>query len=85
MERNSGKDELNFKPLFINGKPIRRNLIRKYWSKIAKECYKRGCNCNGCDIIPPLESLTKCQIKYYVMGYIKLGYYPQTKENNDEE
>ena len=73
MERDSRDDGL----ILVNGKQIRRSLLRKTWTKLAKDCYKRGCNCYNCDLVPPLESLSKCRIKDYVMTYIKLGYYPR--------
>lgn len=85
MERNSGTDGLNYSAIFINGKPIRRSLIRKTWTKQAKECYERGCNCKGCKIVPSLETPAfKCRIKDYVMAYIKMGYYPKTEEDENE-
>ena len=61
----------------LDGKQIKKSLITQNWTYIAKECYKRGCNCYNCDLVPPLESLSKCRIKDYVMTYIKLGYYPR--------
>lgn len=86
MARNSRDDGLSYKAIFVNGKPIRRNLLRPTWTKLARACYERGCNCTNCDLIPKknLDSLYKCQVKYYVMGYIKLGYqYKESEENDD--
>lgn len=85
MERNCGDDGLNFKAIWVNGKPLRKSLIKRKWTYIAKECYKRGCNCRNCDLIPQLDSLVKCEIKDYVMAYIKLGYYPQDDEDEEEK
>ena len=85
MERNSGNNELKYSAIYINGKPIRRSLIRKTWTKLAKECYERGCNCRGCMLVPDLETPEfKCRIKDYVMAYIKMGYYPKTEEDENE-
>lgn len=74
MERDSRDDGLSFDAIFVGGRPIKRNLLRPTWTKLAKDCYKRGCNCHNCNLIPQLDSLHQCQVKYYVMGYIKLGY-----------
>ena len=85
MGRNSRDDGLNFKAVWVNGKPIRKSLIHKSWTYIAKECYKRGCNCFECNLIPQLESLYKCRIKDYVMAYIKMGFDPEDDEEIEDE
>ena len=56
----------------VNGKTINKQLLKR-WTPIAIECYKRGCNCNGCDIVPKESFHEKCNVKYYVEGYFKIG------------
>lgn len=87
MGRNSRDDGLSYNAIFVGGRPIRRNLLKPTWTKLAKECYKQGCNCSNCNLIPKdeLDSLKQCQVKYYVMGYIQLGYYPKEEEEENEE
>ena len=44
------------------------------WNNAAIYCYKRGCNCNGCqitDIIKNLESVKKCQMKATVLELVR--------------
>ena len=53
----------------------KKSLVR--WTPIAKECYKRGCNCDGCNIVPKESFHEKCNVKNYVKGYILLGKYPK--------
>ena len=85
MARYSRDDGLSFDAIWINDIPVRKSLLKSHWSKLARECYARKCNCEGCNLIPPLDSLDKCQVKYYVMAYIKLGYYPQEDEEENYE
>lgn len=84
MARDGRENGLNYKAVWVNGKPVRKGLLHKHWTNIAKECYKRGCNCRNCNLVPQLESLIECKIKDYVMAYIKLGYYPQDDEDEEE-
>lgn len=39
------------------------NLRR--WTDLTKECYKRNCQCEGCDVIPK-QYQQKCCAKVYV-------------------
>ena len=86
MARNSRKNGLK-KPykecIDVNNIPVLKSLLYR-WTPLAKECYKRGCNCLGCDLVPHLDSLTQCRIKYYVMGYIKEGIYPKEQGKGSE-
>lgn len=69
----------------INGQRIKKSLIDR-WTSLAKECYARGCNCQGCNILPELESLEECKIKDYVRAYFLVGISlnrKQEEENND--
>ena len=64
----------------VDGKILQKTLFRN-WTKQALACYQRGCNCQGCDVIPSdLETLEKCEIKKFVKGYFLLGKYPKLKE-----
>ena len=56
----------------IDGVELHRKLLQR-WTDLAKECYNRKCNCFNCHIIPPNSFHEKCNIKYYVKGYIMLG------------
>ena len=61
------------------GKFIIKKLLER-WTPIALECYKRNCDCNNCDIIPPNSFHEECNIKYYVRGYFLMGILPQTSK-----
>ena len=76
------KGRYNPKLIEVNGKLILKSLIDR-WTYLAKECYNRGCICNGCNILPKLETLENCEIKNYVRGYFLRGIYPRNEENND--
>lgn len=66
----------------VNGTRILKSLLER-WTPLAKECYARGCNCDGCDIHPKLESKEVCEIKTYVRGYILNGVYPDATSDNN--
>lgn len=57
--------------IFVSKKSLAR------WTNIAKECYLRGCNCDGCNIVPKESFHEKCNVKNYVKGYFLLGKYPE--------
>ena len=59
----------------INGRFLLKSLLRQ-WTPLAKECYERGCNCQGCNIVPKESFSGKCKIKDYVRGYFLRGIYP---------
>lgn len=40
------------------------------WTQLAKDCYRRNMNCEGCELLPELES-GKCQMKSIVVELIK--------------
>jgi len=63
----------------IDGKLLLNSLLR-HWTPIAKECYARGCNCKGCNIVPKESFHEICKIKDYVRGYILKGLYPKNIE-----
>lgn len=77
------KHNHNKRAVEVDGKLILNSQIER-WTPLARECYARGCNCDGCNIFPNLETLEKCKIKDYVRGYILRGIYP-TKENENNE
>jgi hypothetical protein len=66
----------------INGRFLLKSLLQR-WTPLAKECYERGCNCDGCSILPKLESDVVCKIKDYVRGYILKGMYPSEDEDDN--
>lgn len=41
------------------------------WTTTAIECYKRGCNCQGC-LIKKLIKSQKCQMKSSVIELVRL-------------
>ena len=85
MAKYRRNDGLSYKAIWINGHPVRKSLINKTWTKLAKECYERKCNCHNCYLVPKLDSISHCRIKDYVMAYIKLGYYPQDDDDESED
>lgn len=87
MARNERDNKLEHEygeKITIGTIPILKSLLVN-WTPLAKECYKRGCNCLGCNLVPieNLDSLHRCVIKNYVIGYIRLGNYPKIEENED--
>ena len=47
------------------------------WTVGAIQCYKRGCNCKGCDIYIKYPSLRhRCSMKYCVKQLIKTNGLP---------
>ena len=60
----------------VNGRFLNKTSLY-YWTPLALECYKRGCNCTGCTLVPKMETPNfVCRIKDFVMGYFLLGKYP---------
>lgn len=76
-----------------NKSPVDRNILGTYrnpthWSKIAIECYKRGCICSGCEndeLIKKTESGDYCHVKALVLELVRLYGKPIRKEINYKE
>lgn len=49
------------------------------WTQGSIDCYKRGCNCNGCYVKDMLE--TRCDMKRAVMELIRKFGLPPENEN----
>lgn len=44
------------------------------WTRLAKDCYSIGCNCNNCkfhSIVENLESTNKCLVKGHVIELVR--------------
>lgn len=54
---------------------------KRKWNETTIKCYLRGCNCEGCEITPPLESGI-CRVKWAVMELIEKGRKPPVKRND---
>ena len=77
------KGRYNTMQVEVNGKMLHKSLLRG-WTPIAKECYLRGCNCDGCEIVPKESFHEQCKIKDYVRGYFLLGIIPNFRGNNND-
>ena len=45
-------------------------MVRHLWTKSAKECLARGCNCKGCKIAEIME--TECKMKEVVIDTVRV-------------
>lgn len=52
------------------------------WTDSAKECYKRHCICEGCQIVP-FEFNRICKIKEFVIASYKKFGKPKEEYNNE--
>jgi hypothetical protein len=46
--------------------------MRDRWTRPTIACYNRGCRCEGCSLIPPLETLHRCGLKAIVIELVRL-------------
>lgn len=56
-------------------------MIAKNWTNSAKECYRRGCICNGCPIKEVYK--IKCHMKESVIGLVKKFGIPEGLKRNN--
>ncbi len=64
--------------VFIDGFLVPKKMLRN-WNPSLIECYKRGCNCEGCPISADLsgnEFYKRCYAKRNVRALILIGKYP---------
>lgn len=51
-----------------------------HWTQLAKDCYKRGCRCTDCDLIPP-RYISICQVKRAVLELVRTKGIPEKDIN----
>ena len=65
---------------------VRRYIVptlnRAIWTQGAKECYKRGCNCEGCKIQEIMKS-QKCLMKMSVIELVRLRGKPFERKESE--
>ena len=59
-------------------KPVRVRTIPQYWTKSSYECYKSGCNCENCQIVPEFFK-AECHMKQAVFELVKNYGVPKNK------
>lgn len=55
-----------------------------HWTQLAKDCYKRGCNCRDCELIPA-KYLAICKVKQAVIELVRTKGLPNEERSNDVE
>lgn len=68
--------------VFIDGFMVPKKMLRN-WNPSLIECYKRGCNCEGCTVKNDLsdnEIFKRCHVKKFVRALILIGKYPDCGE-----
>lgn len=49
---------------------ITNKKVYKHWTKSAIECYRNGCRCSKC-ILVPADFRNKCRMKHVVIELVK--------------
>lgn len=55
-------------------------MCNMHWTQLAKDCYKRGCRCTNCDLIPS-RYIKICRVKEAVFELVRIKGRPE-KDNN---
>lgn len=53
-----------------------------HWTQLAKGCYKRGCKCTDCDLIP-VRYIGICQVKRAVLELVRTKGRPEECDNEE--
>lgn len=57
----------------MRSRDMGRSVAVRRWTATAKECYKRGCNCDGCFYTTFFKgSGQKCQMKASVLELVRV-------------
>lgn len=53
-----------------------------HWTQLTKDCYKRGCKCTDCDLIPA-RYIRICQVKRAVLELVRTKGRPEEGNNGE--